>query len=82
MTRLRFLAASPLFLLWLTISSYVCAQTVAPEQSGPYSTLLIRNVTVIDGSGAPAFGPVNILVKNDRIDQITAVDPIARSRDN
>ena len=81
MTRLRFLAASLPFLVCLTISSYVYAQTAAPEQSGPYSTLLIRNVTVIDGSGAPAFGPVNILVKNDRIDQITAIDAIARSRE-
>lgn len=82
MTRLRFLAVSPLFLVSLTLCSYVCGQVAAPKQSGPYSTLLIRNVTVIDGSGAPAFGPVNILVKNDRIDQITATDPIARERDS
>ncbi|MBV9147909.1 MAG: amidohydrolase family protein [Acidobacteria bacterium] len=82
MTRLRLLAAFPLLLVCLTISDYACAQAAAPEHSGPYSTLLIRNVTVIDGSGAPAFGPVNILVKNDRIDQITPVDAISRQRDN
>ncbi|HET9741871.1 MAG TPA: amidohydrolase family protein [Terriglobales bacterium] len=80
MIRLRFFALSPLFLLFLTICPSLRAQTAAPEQSGPYSTLLIRNVTVIDGSGAPAYGPVNILVKNDHIDQITPIDAIARGR--
>ena len=50
------------------------------EQAGPYNTLLIRNVTVIDGSGSPAFGPVNIVVKNNTIDRIEPVDAINAGR--
>lgn len=49
-----------------------------PEQSGPYNSLVIRNVTVIDGSGAPAFGPADIFIKDNRIQRISLVDAIAR----
>ena len=50
------------------------------EQAGPYGALEIRDVTVIDGSGAPAFGPVNVYIKGNRIDRVMTVDAIARSR--
>ena len=56
------------------------ARGAAAEQSGPYPTLLIRNVTVIDGSGAPAFGPVNIVVKDNMIDRVEPVDAINAGR--
>jgi cytosine/adenosine deaminase-related metal-dependent hydrolase len=49
-----------------------------PEQGGPYGTLEIRDVTVIDGSGAPAFGPVNIYIEGNRIKRIAQTDAIAR----
>src|SRR6202790_3643913 len=49
-----------------------------PEQAGPYNSLVIRNVTVIDGSGAPAFGPADIFIKGNRIERISLVDAIAR----
>ena len=49
------------------------------EQAGPYRSLVIRNVTVIDGSGAPAFGPVDIVIKGNRIDSVQLVDPISRA---
>src|SRR5579859_4942762 len=52
----------------------------ASEQAGPYPLLEIRDVTVIDGSGAPAFGPVNIFVKGNRIERIVPVDAISRTR--
>lgn len=48
------------------------------EQAGPYNSLIIRNVTVIDGSGAPAFGPVDIYVKGNRIDRIVNTDAVTR----
>jgi cytosine/adenosine deaminase-related metal-dependent hydrolase len=50
------------------------------KQAGPYGSLEIHDVTVIDGSGAPAFGPVNIYIKGNRIDRVAAVDTIARNR--
>src|SRR5207245_11434436 len=52
----------------------------APEQPGPFGSLEIRDVTVIDGSGAPAFGPVNIYIKGNRIERVVSVDAIARER--
>lgn len=54
--------------------------TNVSKQGGPYGSLEIRDVTVIDGSGAPAFGPVNIYIKGNRIERIAAQDAIARSR--
>src|SRR5580704_19104032 len=49
-----------------------------PEQAGPYGSLLIRDVTVIDGSGAPAFGPADVFVKGNRIVRVVPSDAIAR----
>ncbi|GAA4644165.1 hypothetical protein GCM10023115_21250 [Pontixanthobacter gangjinensis] len=37
------------------------------EGSGPYSSLVIRGATMIDGTGAPPEGPVDIVVKDSRI---------------
>src|ERR1700723_163724 len=48
------------------------------EQAGPYGSLLIRDVTVIDGSGAPAFGPADVFVKGNRIVRVVPSDAIAR----
>ncbi|SMO82262.1 amidohydrolase family protein [Gracilimonas mengyeensis] len=48
----------------------------APERTegdGPYERLIIRGVNLIDGTGAPATGPVDIVVKNNRIQSIQTV---------
>lgn len=37
------------------------------EGEGPYPTLLIAGATMIDGTGAPPIGPVDILVEGNRI---------------
>src|ERR687889_461887 len=37
------------------------------EGRGPFKTLVIRNTILIDGSGAPPVGPVDIVVENNRI---------------
>jgi imidazolonepropionase-like amidohydrolase len=42
---------------------------------GPYSRLLVRGVTYIDGTGAPARGPVDIAIEDDRIAGIFATYP-------
>jgi imidazolonepropionase-like amidohydrolase len=41
------------------------------EGRGPFQTLTIRNVMVIDGTGAPPFGPMNIVIEGNRIARIT-----------
>lgn len=63
----------------LALSSAALAQA-GPEQSGPYPTLLIKGAIVIDGTGAPAKGPQDILIKNTVIVSLTPSDPISRSR--
>ncbi|MFW2350917.1 amidohydrolase family protein [Qipengyuania sp.] len=40
---------------------------VAGEGAGPFGKLLIRGAIVIEGSGAPPAGPIDILVEGNRI---------------
>jgi len=52
--------------------------TVAPappraEGEGPWPQLILRNVVVIRGSGAPAFGPADIVIERDRITNVFLV---------
>ena len=57
------------------ISSTVVAQgspTAGParranEGRGPFNRLVIQNAMVIDGTGAPARGPINITIEGNRI---------------
>ncbi len=45
----------------------------AAEGDGPHERLILRGATVIDGTGAPPMGPVDIVIEGDRIVQIRAV---------
>jgi cytosine/adenosine deaminase-related metal-dependent hydrolase len=45
-----------------------------------YSSLVIRNVTVVNGRGTPAFGPADIAIEDDRITEVVSVSPGAASR--
>jgi imidazolonepropionase-like amidohydrolase len=40
------------------------------EGEGPFNRLVIRGATVIDGTGAPPIGPVDIVVEGNRITEI------------
>ncbi|MFQ5690162.1 MAG: amidohydrolase family protein [Gemmatimonadota bacterium] len=40
------------------------------EGEGPYQTLVLHRVTVIDGTGAPARGPVDVVIAGNRIREI------------
>ncbi|MGP1282200.1 MAG: amidohydrolase family protein [Parasphingopyxis sp.] len=51
----------------------------AGEGVGPFGRMLIRGATLIDGSGAPPEGPVDILVAGNRIEAIYRGDARARS---
>ncbi|MGB6002887.1 MAG: amidohydrolase, partial [Thermoanaerobaculia bacterium] len=55
------------------------------EGEGPFDRLILRGVTVIDGTGAPARGPMDIVVEGNRIVSIrnvgspgSAIDPKRR----
>ena len=48
----------------------------APDREqgeGPYTQLIIRGVTLINGNGAPPMGPVDIVIEGNRITQIRNV---------
>lgn len=52
------------------------------EGEGPFSRLIIRGATVIDGTGAPPIGPVDIVIERNRIVEVRSVGyPQAPIRD-
>lgn len=70
MTRLLFILAL------LLPAAALAAIPVAPpraEGEGPYPQLILRGATVITGTGAPAHGPVDIVVEGDRITEVRIV---------
>jgi hypothetical protein len=84
MPRKLLAAISVLLLLTSNPASVTAAEAqansprVAPapprsEGEGPYSQLILRNVTVINGTGAPAFGPADIVIEGNRIVQVRSV---------
>lgn len=68
-----------LILLCLLVSMRLFGQDAvkkAPELKegeGPFPQLIIRGVTLIDGTGAPPVGPVDIVVKQNRIVSIASI---------
>ncbi|MFN8341379.1 MAG: amidohydrolase family protein [Cyclobacteriaceae bacterium] len=64
-----------LLMLWLSL--YVQAQTIkAPEikeGEGPWPQLIIRGVMLVDGTGAPPVGPVDVIVRQNRIASIVSL---------
>lgn len=64
-----------LYLLFTTTLSWAQI-TDAParaEGEGPFPQLIIRGVTLINSTGAPPMGPVDIVVKQNRIAEIRQV---------
>ena len=68
-----------LLILFALLTVRVLAQDVvkkAPEVKdgvGPFTQLIIRGVMLIDGTGAPPVGPVDIVVKQNRIISIASI---------
>lgn len=64
------------FTLPLMLISAKAQITKAPEVKdgdGPYTQLIIRGITLINGTGAPPMGPIDIVIENNRIVQIQGV---------
>ena len=65
------------FFIIFSLSFYSFAQiTKAPtrnEGDGPWPQLVIRGVTLINSTGAPPIGPVDIVIENNRIFSINNV---------
>jgi cytosine/adenosine deaminase-related metal-dependent hydrolase len=43
------------------------------EGEGPFARLILRGATLIDGTGAPAIGPVDIVIEKNRIVRVDSV---------
>ena len=65
----------------LIVLPAIGAAQTPTETAGPYDSLIIRNATLIDGTGSPARGPVDIIIKKNTIEQVVAADAVSRSRD-
>jgi hypothetical protein len=56
--------------------SHAKGVTPAPARSegdGPYTQLILRGVTVINGTGSPAFGPADVVIEGNRIVDVRSV---------
>src|SRR5687768_13445480 len=55
------------------------------EGAGPFRRLVIRGATLIDGTGAPPRGPVDIVISGNRIESIRGAGtpglPLAPNRE-
>lgn len=73
MTRLLALLTT---LALFSISISHAAIPAAPSRDageGPFKRLILRGGTLVDGTGAPARGPVDIVIENNRITQVAGV---------
>ncbi|HEX9671255.1 MAG TPA: amidohydrolase family protein [Thermoanaerobaculia bacterium] len=43
------------------------------EGEGPFARLILRGVTLVDGTGAPPIGPVDIVIEKNRIAEVRSV---------
>jgi imidazolonepropionase-like amidohydrolase len=43
------------------------------EGEGPFPRLIIRGATMVDGTGAPPVGPVDVVIENNRITDVVIV---------
>jgi hypothetical protein len=68
-----------LLLTFVLLPLFITAQMIggpdrkAGEGDGPYDRLIIRGVTMIDGTGSPARGPMDIVIENNKIVDIVNV---------
>lgn len=74
--RLVFLSAAVCATAVISLSAQQMLPTPnrgAGDGEGPFDRLVIRGVTVIDGTGAPPRGPIDIVVQNNRITEVASV---------
>ena len=83
---LKNITVAILFLLTFTFPALAQIQE-APERTsgeGPFERLIIRGAMLVDGSGAPPMGPVDIVVEGNTIANVQSVGypgiPIRESR--
>src|SRR5688500_6007983 len=68
-----FAGTLPLYAAFSADKPKVAQAAARQEDEGPYSQLILRNVIVINGTGAPAFGPADVVIEGNRIAQVMSV---------
>lgn len=72
MRKISFLVA--VLVTWLSSTfAQIAKAPVVKDGDGQYDQLIIRGVTLINGTGAPPSGPVDIVIEKNRIVQIQNV---------
>jgi hypothetical protein len=66
------------FLFFAITTAAFAAPPFAPDRKpgegeGPWTRLIIRGVTLVDGTGAPPIGPVDIVIEGNRIREVRSV---------
>ena len=63
-----------LSLLFMTaVGAQITPSPLVKEGQGPYTQLILRGAMVINGTGSPAYGPVDIIIENNKIVRIANV---------
>jgi cytosine/adenosine deaminase-related metal-dependent hydrolase len=78
MTRARFAAAGAM-LACIAITQNASPAAQDPLAGARYKRLVVKGAMLIDGLGSPARGPVDIVVENDTVTDIVAVDGVTLS---
>jgi len=75
MRRMLFVSITTLSILLFhtTVTAQIPKAPEKKEGSGPYTQLIIRGVTLVNGPGAPPLGPVDIVIEKNRIVQISVL---------
>src|SRR6187399_4756 len=60
-------------LLYINLSAQIKKAPEVKDGEGPWPQLIIRGVTLINSTGAPPVGPVDIVVEKNKIVQIANV---------
>ena len=69
----RLLSFLVLVFTFTTVSAATLDAPKRAEGEGPYERLILRGATVIDGKGAPPYGPVDIIIEGNKIVSIKSV---------
>ena len=67
------MATRILFFSFFFFSFYTLAFAQNTLAEGPFKQLILRGVTLINGNGAPARGPVDIVIEGDKITDVKVV---------
>lgn len=71
-----------ILLFFFLITPVINGETRGVENGRRYERLVIRNVIAIDGNGTPAKGPLDIIIKGNRIHAVRGADTKANAYAN